>query len=212
MFEASLPVIMTDYFALLEEPRRPWLDADALKRKFLARSSEVHPDRIHGASEPERSLAHQRYTELNAAYTCLREPRDRLRHLLELELGRQPTDLQEVPSELADLYMEVAAVCREADRFLARRSLVTSPLLQARSFSEAQNWIERLTLMQRRSAELHGDALRQLQTLDAAWSVQETAGPAHAALLDELGNLCRQLGFVSRWSRQIQERLFLLLP
>jgi len=40
-----LIVRMTDYFALLDEPRRPWLDVSSLKQKFLARSSEVHPDR-----------------------------------------------------------------------------------------------------------------------------------------------------------------------
>jgi TPR repeat protein len=36
-------------FALLSEPRRPWLDAEPLKQRFLARSNEVHPDRVHSA-------------------------------------------------------------------------------------------------------------------------------------------------------------------
>src|SRR6185503_8910282 len=146
---------MTDYFALLDEARRPWLDGDTLKQKFLTRSAEFHPDRVHGADGAVKSLAQQRYTELNAAYLCLREPRDRLRHLLELELGRKPTDLQEVPSELADLYMEVATICGEADKFLARQSRVTSPLLRAQSFPEAQEWTERLTVLQQTSAGHH---------------------------------------------------------
>ena len=34
---------MTDAFALLDEPRRPWLDAGALKQKFLPISSAAHP-------------------------------------------------------------------------------------------------------------------------------------------------------------------------
>ena len=78
-----------DCFALLGEPRRPWLDAEALKAKFLTRSAEVHPDRVHQSSEADKLAANQRYTELNAAYNCLREPRHRIRHLLELELGQQ---------------------------------------------------------------------------------------------------------------------------
>ena len=35
---------MTDYFNLLSEPRRPWLNPEALKQKFLNLSAEVHPD------------------------------------------------------------------------------------------------------------------------------------------------------------------------
>jgi len=203
---------MTDYFALLDEPRRPWLDAASLKQKFLARSTEVHPDRVHGAGDADRRLANQRYTDLNSAYVCLREPRDRLRHLLELELGRKPADLQEVPSELADLYMEVAATCHEADRFLGRQANVTSPLLRAQSFPEAQNWTERLTALQRTSVGQHEKLLGQLRALDAAWVERATEAPARSALLAELGNLCRRLGFVSRWNGQIQERLVRLMP
>ena len=50
---------MPDYFALLNEPRRPWLDADLLKQKFLALASDLHPDRVHNASEAEKSGAVQ---------------------------------------------------------------------------------------------------------------------------------------------------------
>ena len=35
---------MTDSFTLLDEPRRPWLDAGALKQKFLPLSSAAHPN------------------------------------------------------------------------------------------------------------------------------------------------------------------------
>ena len=57
---------MPDYFALLNKPRRPWLDADLLKQKFLALASDLHPDRVHNASEAEKSEATKRYAELNA--------------------------------------------------------------------------------------------------------------------------------------------------
>ena len=59
---------MTDYFALLNEPRRPWLDPDSLKKKFLALAAGIHPDRIHNADELEKAEANRRYAELNAAY------------------------------------------------------------------------------------------------------------------------------------------------
>ena len=47
---------MTDSFSLLNEPRRPWLDAGALKQKFLPLSSAAHPDRTHNAPEAEKTI------------------------------------------------------------------------------------------------------------------------------------------------------------
>jgi curved DNA-binding protein CbpA len=77
---------MTDYFALLDVPRRPWLDPDSLKEKYLTLSGKLHPDRAPpDASDPRG--AHDRYTEINSAYHSLLGPRERLSHLLQLELG-----------------------------------------------------------------------------------------------------------------------------
>jgi hypothetical protein len=45
---------MTDYFALLQTPRRPWVDAEKLKENFQLLSARVHPDRLHGADEVTR--------------------------------------------------------------------------------------------------------------------------------------------------------------
>ena len=53
---------MTDNFALLNEPRRPWLEANLLKQKFLALSADFHPDRIHNASESEKGRSHAKIT------------------------------------------------------------------------------------------------------------------------------------------------------
>ena len=69
---------MTEYFALLEEPRRPWIEPDPLKAKFLALSAKTHPDRVHTASEAEKEAASARYAELNAAWQCLGDTRQRL--------------------------------------------------------------------------------------------------------------------------------------
>ena len=134
---------MTDNFALLNEPRRPWLDPDPLKQKFLAQSANLHPDKIHSASEAEKSAAAKKFAELNAAYNCLAEPKSRLLHLLELELGAKPKDIQQIPAALADLFAEVATVCKSADHFLAEKTKATSPLLQVRLFERGQDWIEK---------------------------------------------------------------------
>src|SRR5450432_837559 len=133
---------MTDNFALLNETRRPWLDADLLKQKFLAQPANLHPDKIHSASESDKTDATKKFTELNAAFNCLVEPKLRLLHLLELELGAKPKDIQQIPSALADLFAEIAAVCHKADQFLAEKNKVTSPLLQVQLFERAQEWVE----------------------------------------------------------------------
>lgn len=194
---------MTDYFALLGQPRRPWLDAEALKQAFFTLSSEAHPDRVHGGTETERQSANQRSSELNIAYACLREPRDRLRHLLELELGRKPSDLQDIPESFASLFMEVASVCREADGFITRQAAITSPLLRAQSVTEVHEWMDRLMTFQRRISELQNELLAELRTLDARWSEAITRN----TLLRDLERICRWLGFFGRWHSQIQERV-----
>src|SRR6266496_3437326 len=116
---------MNDCFALLEEPRRPWLDLEALKAKFLGLASGVHPDHFHNASDAAE-LA-RRYAELNGAYQCLREPKDRLAHLLELERGCKPGGVERVPAEVMDLFMRVGELCRGTDAFQAERAGIHSP-------------------------------------------------------------------------------------
>src|SRR5438445_10541322 len=135
---------MTDYFALLDEPHRPWIDPESVKRKFLALSAEVHPDRVHAGTSGERSVAQERYTELNAAYNCLRDPKERLAHLLELERGAKPKEVQRIPSGLMSLFLEVGQICREADAFLSEQAKITSPLLKVRMFQRSQDWTEKL--------------------------------------------------------------------
>ena len=137
-----------------------------LKQQFLSLSGQAHPDRVHGGSEAERQAAHQRFAELNAAHACLREPRDRLRHLLELELGSKPAELHEIPSDLAGLFMKVADACREADKFLVEQTKVTSPLLRAQLFEPGQEWTEKLTSMQRDINGRHVQLLQKLKTVD----------------------------------------------
>src|SRR5438552_15269515 len=140
---------MTDYFALLSQPRQPWLNEDLLKAKFLQMSAEVHPDRVHGASEKEKQNANERFSELNSAYNCLREPNTRLQHLFGLETDTKPKEVQEIPSATMDVFLEIGQLCREVDSFLSRRAEVTSPLVKVEMFERAQEWTDRLNGVQR---------------------------------------------------------------
>jgi DnaJ-domain-containing protein 1 len=196
---------MPDYFALLSEPRRPWLDADLLKQKFLALASDAHPDRVHGASQSEKTEITRRYTQLNAAYHCLAGPKSRLLHLLELELGAKPKDIQQIPTALADLFAEVATTCNRTDSFLAEKSRVTSPLLQVQFIERGQDWVERLNALKKKLGELHGKLEDDLKSLDEKWMSQKAV--SRPKILPELEELYRLFSYFNRWNGQIQERV-----
>jgi DnaJ-domain-containing protein 1 len=195
---------MTDFFALLNEPRRPWLDSELLKEKFLGLSAAVHPDRVHNLGEAERTDAQDRYTELNTAYNCLREPKERLQHLLNLELGALPKDIQNIPSELMDLSLEIGKACREADAFLAEKAKITSPLLQVTYFERSQEFVDKLQALRQRVNSLNERLNGELQQIDKVW---ESSLETRQSLFLRLEELYRLFSYFARWTGQIQERI-----
>jgi curved DNA-binding protein CbpA len=157
----------------------------------------VHPDRVHALPDPERKAAHERYTELNGAYHCLREPKERLRHLLELEIGRKPAQVQQVPEGLVDLFFEVGQATRAADEFLKRKASVTSPLLMVGLFDEGQNISERLAGLRDNLAARHHELIGELQALNVDWQQH----------LGRLETIQQTLSYLHRWTAQLQERI-----
>ena len=198
---------LVDFFAMLHQPRRPWLEPNALKTKFLELSSEIHPDRVHGASEAEKESATRRYAELNAAYHGLLEPKERLGHLLTLERGSKPAGLEAMPEEATELFFKIGQLCRAVDGFLAGRPKEgsLSPLLKVERFKEAWRWSEQvqaqLNDVQARWAEVEN----QLRALDEQWARSTSSGDPH--LLAECEAVYRRLSYLSRWRNQLREKL-----
>ena len=200
---------MTDCFALLGEARCPAPDLDSLKAKFLARSAEVHPDRLHNAPESERLAATGRYAALNVAYNTLRETRDRLAHLLELELGTKPSGIDAVPAEWMEGFMEVGRLCRSIDAFLAESAKVTSPLLKVQRFQQGMEWTDRVNEMVRQLNARLEELTRGLGDWNDVWAKAPEAGdPSRPAALplSELAATFRDVSFLSRWIGQLRER------
>ena len=131
----------------LDEPRRPWPDPEVLKARFLALAAAIHPDWIHDAAEVERQDATRRYAELNAAYNCLRDPKQRLLHLLELERGSKPDDIHKIAPATMDSFAEHSRLCREADAFLADRARTSSPILKVALLEKATVLTEQLNAL-----------------------------------------------------------------
>jgi hypothetical protein len=201
---------MTDNFALLNEPRLPWLEAGALKQKFLQFSSEVHPDKVHNASDAEKSAANKRYADINAAYNILREPKERLLHLLEVELGGKPKDIQRIPPGTMDLFVEVGQTCRDVDAFIAERAKVTSPLLKVQLFEQGMDWTEKLNQLQQKINSKRDELTTELVQLNTVWEAAPAVGSperVNALPLERLEQIYRVFSYVARWTEQLQERV-----
>ena len=196
---------MTDYFALLLQPRRPWLEDEQLKSSFLERSAASHPDRVHSLGPSERAEAQERYVELNAAYQCLREPRERIRHLLKLELGAAPGDIKQIPERLMQEFFRVGTECRAADALLKEKDKIVSPLLKVEWFQKAQTRSDSLLELARAVNAKRDALLDRVRLIDAGWS--DDAQPDRRSSLNELESVHHGLGFYERWIAQIQERV-----
>jgi hypothetical protein len=200
---------MVDYFALLGEVRRPWLDGDALKARFLELSAPCHPDHFHNASAEERARATSEFTTLNSAYQCLREPKDRLQHLLELETGARPANVHSVPDDAADMFLEIGKTLSETDAFLRNRGREGSPLLRAQLFTEGMEWNDRLTALQQTLASRVEAIADELKAMNPAWKPTAPSGEKQGATrqIGRLEVIQRTLSFLGRWQAQIQERI-----
>jgi curved DNA-binding protein CbpA len=175
---------MTDYFALLDQPRAAWLDPEQLKDAFHARTLRLHPD----ASGDEGEFA-----QLNKAYQVLRDPKQRLQHLLALR--GEATDSGAIPNEIAELFPLVADLTRQADVVITKlqeassaltRSFLRPELLQTRGAVEEM--IERIE-------QMLASANEQLHQDDA-----------------DLRDLFSRFAYLTRWLGELKEKQLQVSP
>ena len=186
------------------QERRPWLEPELVKDKFLALSATLHPDRVHTASAEERDIAQDRFATLNGAYQCLRNHKQRLEHFLLLENGSKPDLLADVPPEVTGLFTEVGQACRRANDWSARNAAATSPLLRVQLFESGETCRQELLGLQKQLGEWERQLVAELRAADEAW-IHET--PSRGALLAQLEKLYRLFAYCGRWSQQVQDRL-----
>lgn len=98
----------SDYFAMLELPRKLWIEMDTLEQKFLQLSWKLHPDNFVNATPEEREISLKRSSELNDAYRTLRDPIARVEYLLAIEGTRKNgQNKQQAPPELLEEVFEL---------------------------------------------------------------------------------------------------------
>ena len=182
---------MTDCFALLNEPRRPWLDPDTLKDKMHRLSAEHHPDVAKDASVD--------FTELNAAYHTLHDPKSRLRHLLELEFPGSLAGGLDIPFDINRLFETMARERHSVGVFFEKKSHLKSPIEIALLSSEK---IELLGVLEKLlgvlTQKLDG-IFMQLKFIDAVWEDDR------ASSRDALVDIYQGVSYVGRWIDQVRE-------
>jgi len=175
---------MTDYFALLGEARRPWLDPEKLKEKYFALSRTTAAD-----------------AELNEAFRVLSDPKLRLHHLLTLE-GAELTAGRPVPPSVAELFWNTGTLLREVERWLLKNAEATSALSRALLSSERTKLEGKLEKLEEQLNGLYETELNQLRQTDAA---------AKSTSPNELPNLIElydSISYLTRLREQTKEKRF----
>jgi len=188
---------MPDHFATLEQPRRPWLDTDALKEYFHRASAAWHPD-VAGSGDASRFAA------ASAAYSALRDPVWRLRHLLELEAPDQLGRPQAIPPDFADLFMRLAEFRQSLNALQKRQNAAAPGLARALLMDESQAILKRAISLKAQLDAAYDASLSLLRALDADWE------PRAADAAERLAALHQRFAYLSKWRAQIDESLFSL--
>lgn len=183
---------MIDYFALLQQPRRPWLDPEKLKEKYHQLTKAAHPDRPSASSDSD-------FANVNEAYRVLSDPKLRLQHLLALE--NVPPNAGTIPATLADVFLETGTLIQELDRLLARST--TNALSKALIKSEITSKQELAADLLQKLRAMHAEAVKELRALDENWDSIDTVAV-------RLAELSSRFAYLARWIAQLEERTFQL--
>jgi DnaJ-domain-containing protein 1 len=171
---------MIDYFALLDQPRAAWLDAEQLKEAFHACTRQAHPDAQGDEAE---------FAQVNEGYQVLRDPKRRLRHLFALRGDSLPTNSAQIPAEIADLFPTIAGLTRQAATVLQKSREATSALSRSLVRPELLETQRAMDAMIARVDELLVSANEQLRA-DSA----------------DLHDLYQRLSYLTHWIAELKEK------
>jgi curved DNA-binding protein CbpA len=195
---------MTDYFAVLRQPRRPWLDPQKLKEEYQRLTLEYHPDAKVGRSTPPgRDPSPPTFAEVNEAYRVLSNPKSRLQHLLSLETST-PADTITVPEELMEPFMLTFSLMRDADKLLQKLHAATTALSKSLLRSEVAALQGRSKQLLKKLQNSYDLAIEKLRQLDEVWTLNK------AEAIEQLAILSRRFAYLERWLEQLREKQFQL--
>jgi curved DNA-binding protein CbpA len=178
---------MSDPFALLDLPRRPYLGSAAIRAAFQARARVLHPDASSGNAEE--------FAALNEAQSTLADPAARLRLLVGegLPIPAMPADFQ--------LGFRVAEALRKVGALQSRAAAGGNVLARALLAQEAATMRKELAAIAATLEESRSALDTRLRDADEAWPNTATT---------EIAALAGEYLFLSRWQDQMREGRLLL--
>jgi curved DNA-binding protein CbpA len=188
---------MTDYFALLEQPRGPWLDLTRLREAYHRKTLQTHPD----TAAPDRESD---FAELNEAYQVLQDPKRRLHHLLSLENCVPPSANQEVPQELQELFLLIGGLSQRANLLLEKNRTTTNALSRSLLKPQMVEMQREVGGLREKVRALDDSAKVELRQINSDWQHNR------AAQISALSNLYFRFAYLGRWSAQLDELAFQL--
>jgi curved DNA-binding protein CbpA len=183
---------MTDYFALLDQPRAPWLDPAALKEIFHRKTLHTHPDAVGGEDA--------NFAGLNEAFQVLQDPKRRLHHLLSLENCAPPPGNQTVPQELQDFFLVIGASTQRAHALLEKSRTTSNALGRSLLKSQVVGMEKEIAALREKVRGPLESANAQLREINSAWQNN----------LGALTDLYFKFAYLGRWSVQLEELAFQL--
>ena len=105
--------------------------------------------------------------------------------------------------------MEISALCREADAFLAEKSRLTSPMLKVQLLERGMTLADRLKALAERLNGRQEELIVQMRNLNLAWETAPAVGAptrVHVLPCSRLEHIYRELSYLKRWIQQLQER------
>jgi curved DNA-binding protein CbpA len=189
---------MIDYFALLDQPRAPWLDPANLKEAYHRKTLQTHPDTAATGGSG------QGFAELNEAYQILQDPKRRLHHLMELEGYAPSSPNQALPQELHDLFPTIGALSQRAERLQEKMQTASNALSRSLLMPELLELQKETKEIREKIQTLSDASLTQLRVINARWA----NSPADE--ITALSRLYFVFAYLTRWSAQLDEIAFQL--
>jgi curved DNA-binding protein CbpA len=183
---------MTDYFALLDQPRLPWLDREILKEIYHSKTLRTHPD----------SGATSEFADLNEAYQVLKDPKRRLQHLLDLYDASRPAANQTVPADLQELFLEICALNQRIQPLLEKSRTVSNELSRSLLKSQLLSMQKETAGLREKVGAMSAAAEEELKEMNSGWAADATG--QIAALQD----LHVRFAYLGRWIEQLDEMAF----
>ncbi len=187
-------------YQVFSAAEKPVVDREALKQRLHELSKQYHPNQ----ESSDNRVDSTRWHEINEAYLILTDDVSRLKHLLELAGEQDLNASTSVPEEVMSLFSTVGPALHRADEVIDQIDQAESALEQAMLQAEVMTLAIDLQQIAAQVGEYRSRVLNAVAQLDDHWLAESPT----ESMRSELKALYRQLIYIARWAKQLDEKLF----